>query len=267
MAETPRPETSPRPDGISIGRWFAVYALYLLAAGVPLAVLIGRAPWGWSDWLHRPAELLPATGVAVKLLAFAIYISLCCTFLPLPANWIVAAVAMRQTAVADQAWQTALIVGAVGALASTMANLNDYHLFTWLLRSRRVGRVRQTRLYQASARWFGRSPFFLLVVFNIVPIPVDVIRMLATVFRYPRVPFAAANFLGRFARYAVIAWVTFSLGSQGKWAVLALLGLAVVLALAKVLPRAVRRIGHRTTNDEGGEVSEQETGNGQSATR
>ena len=236
-------------------RWFAVYGLYLLAAGLPLAVLLTREPWAWSDWLQRPAELLPATGEAAKLLAFAIYISLCCTFLPLPANWIVAAVAMRETAVASGPWTTTLLVGAVGAAASTIANLNDYHLFTWLLRRRRIGRVRETRVYRVSARWFARSPFFILVVFNVLPIPVDVVRMLATTCRYPRVPFAAANFIGRFIRYGVIARVTYAMGPGGKWAVLALLGVAVVLAAGKLLTAAARRIRARPANADAREVS------------
>lgn len=237
-----------------------MYGLFLLALGLPLAVLISRQPWSWADWAERPGQLLAATSPAVKLLAFTIYISLCCTFLPLPTNWIVAAVAMRQTAVAPDVWLTTAVIATAGALASTVANLNDYHLFTWMLRSRRIGRVRRTRLYRASARWFARSPFFILVVFNILPIPVDVIRMLATTFRYPRLPFAGANFAGRFVRYGAIAWVTWSLDGGGKWVVLALLGLAVVLGAYKVLPAAMGRILGRTPNVRPEEVSVTERG-------
>ena len=249
----PAPATG--ADNVSVRRWFAFYGLCLLAAGAPLFALLAREPWSWAEWLDRPGELLATTAPIAKLLAFGVYISLCCTFLPLPANWIVAAVAMRQTAVADNVWTTALLVAAVGALASTLANLNDYHLFTWLLRHHHVRKVRQTRLYRASAKWFARSPFFILVVFNIIPIPVDVVRMLATTCRYPRGPFAGANFVGRFLRYAVIAWGTYQLGREGKWAVLALLALAVLLAAGKLVPAAVRKIGARAANAEGRDVS------------
>lgn len=242
-------------DGVSVRRWFAAYGLVLLAAGSLLAVLTAREPWSWSQWLRRPAQLLAATGPAVKLLAFGMYISLCCTFLPLPANWIVAAVAMRQAAVAPSAWLTTLAVAAVAATASTVANLHDYHLFTWMLRHHRIGKVRHTRLYRVAARGFARSPFFLLVVFNVAPIPVDVVRMLATTYRYPRVPFAAANFLGRLLRYAVIAYVTYSLGRQGKWAVLGLLGLAVLLAAGRLLPAVARAIRPAPSNHGPREVS------------
>jgi len=244
-----------RADGVSVGRWFAFYGLCLLVAGAALVVLLSREQWSWAEWLDRPGQLLATVSPAAKLLAFGIYISLCCTFLPLPANWMVAAVAMRQTAVAPSLWATTALVAAVGALASTLANLNDYHLFTWMLRHRWIGKVRDTRMYRLSARWFARSPFFLLVIFNIIPIPVDVIRMLATTYRYPRLPFAGANFAGRLLRYGVIAWVTYWLGGEGKWAVLALLGLAVVLAAGKVLPAAIRRNRRKAPNAGASELS------------
>jgi membrane protein YqaA with SNARE-associated domain len=227
---------------VSVRGWFAVYGLYLLAAGLPLAVLVSRQGWTWQQWRAEPAAVLAATGPAIKLLTFAIYISLCCTFLPLPTNVIVAAVATKNVAVGPDVWTTTLAVAAVGAVASTMANLNDYHLFTWLLRSRRIGKLRDTRLYRVSAGWFRRSPFFLVTLFNILPIPIDVVRMLATTYRYGRPPFAAANFVGRFIRYAVIAFVTYCLGSRGPWVVLGLLGVAVVLGAAKAAAAAMRKI-------------------------
>jgi len=228
-------------DGISVTRWFLAYALALGAAGAVLAVMLRGQSWTWT-W--RPGEIatqLKEMSPAVKLLIFGVYISLCCTFLPLPTTAIVAAVATRDAAVTGEWWTTVLAIAAVGAAASTVANLHDYHLFTLALRHRHVKRVRHTRLYDASARWFSRSPFMILVVFNIIPIPVDVVRMLAVTYRYPRRPFAAANFVGRFVRYAVVAFVVFH-WDLGWIAVAALLGLAVVLALAKVLPPAVGRI-------------------------
>jgi len=244
----PGAPASSTADAVSVLGWFAIYGLYLLATGLPLAVLVSHQDWTWQQWRAEPAAVLAATGPAVKLLALAIYISLCCTFVPLPANWIVAAVAMKGAAVGPDVWTTTLAVAAVGAIASTMANLNDYHLFTWMLRSRRIGKLRDTRLYRASAGWFGRSPFFLVTLFNILPIPVDVVRILATTCRYPRLPFAAANLVGRFVRYAIIAYVTYSLGDKGKWAVLGLLGVAVVLGAAKAAPAVVRRIRPNAAN-------------------
>jgi len=227
-------------DGISLRRWFALYGLFLLAMGVPLVWLASAKTSSLSQFVTDFRDL----DAVVKLLAFAIYISLCCTFLPLPANGIVAAVALPAVAVGPDLWTTTLLVAAVGAVASTIANLNDYHLFTWMLRSRRISRVRSSRFYLRSATWFAKAPFSILVIFNIIPIPIDVIRMLATTYRYPRGPFAAANAIGRFIRYGVIAAVTYSLGDHGWMAVALLLGIALVLGLTRVIRSSIRRLRH-----------------------
>jgi len=227
--------------------WFLAYALGLGVAVAAVAIMLSGQQWTWT-W--SPGEIgrqMQSVSAAPKLLIFGIYVSLCCTFLPMPTNAIVAAVATREAAVTGELWTTVLAVGLVGAVASTIANLNDYHLFTLALRHRHVKRVRHTRLYDVSARWFARSPFAILVIFNIIPIPVDVIRMLAVTYRYPRGPFAGANFVGRLVRYAVIAFVTFH-WNLGWVAVVVLLGLAVVLALAKVLPPAIGKIIGRQPN-------------------
>lgn len=247
MASSPTQETDAAAaavaggDGISVTRWFLAYAVALVVAGAALAIMLRDQTWTWTWRPEQIATQLREMAPGVKLLIFGVYISLCCTFLPLPTTAIVAAVASREAAVTGELWTTVLAVAAVGAAASTVANLNDYHLFTLALRHRHVKRVRHTRLYDASARWFSRNPFMILVIFNIIPIPVDVVRMLAVTYRYPRRPFAAANFVGRFVRYAVVAFVMFH-WDLGWIAVAALLGLAVALALAKVLPPAVGRL-------------------------
>ena len=230
------------PDDVSVRRWFAAYALLLLAAGAATGVLLAREPWGWSAWTDDFTGTFRATGAAPKLLVFAIYLSLCCTFLPLPTGWIVGGVATQAAAVGADAWTTAILVAAVGGAASAVGNLNDYHLFTWMLRHRRIAGVRRTRTYQAAARWFARAPFFILFVFNVIPIPVDVVRMLATTYRYPRLPFAGASFLGRLVRYAVIALATYSLGQRGWIAVAALFGLAMALGAFRGLAAGVKKL-------------------------
>jgi membrane protein YqaA with SNARE-associated domain len=218
-------------------RWFAIYAVILTAAGIWLWVLLSAqdsAAFGsWGQFKNS----LPAMPQAAKLLTFAIYVSLGCTFLPLPVNWIVAAVATQTVAVGTGLWDTVLIVGLIGAVASTIANLNDYHLFTWMLRSHRIASVRHTRIYDVAARWFDKSPFFLVAVFNILPLPVDVVRMLAATHRYPRLPFAAANFVGRIIRYATIAYLVYYFELSVETAMLIMLALAVAMLLIKVLPR------------------------------
>ncbi len=229
-------------DGISLRWWFGGYAAWLVAAVAVLAVLVARSDWSWSAWRHEPAATFAQTGAALKLVGFTLYLSLGCTFLPLPSGWIVAAVATREAAVAGGLAATVAVVGLAGAFGSTLANLNDYHVFTAMLRHHRVAAVRRTAVYRAAVRWFGRRRFSTVLIFSIVPIPVDVIRMLAATSRYNRLAFAAANFIGRFLRYAVIAFVTYY-WNLGWIAPAVLLALAVLLGLGRVLagPRRRRR--------------------------
>ena len=237
------------PDDITVKHWIGLYAAYFLALAVPLILLIANEPWTWSEWFERAGETFARTSVSVKLLVMGLYSSIACTFLPLPTGWIVAGLATREAAVANGASESALIVALlttltvslVASIGSTIANLNDYHILTWMLRHHRIAAVRETRTYQSAAKWFSRSPFFLIVLFNIIPIPVDFVRMLATTYRYPRGPFAAANFIGRFIRYAVISFVTFW-WNLGAMAPIALLALAVVLGLGRIGPKFVRRM-------------------------
>ncbi|HDZ21163.1 hypothetical protein LCGC14_0093920 [marine sediment metagenome] len=232
------------PDGIRLRRWLAAYGVFLAAAGAWLAILVVAQTSSWQQWAEQFVGTFSAMSATAKLLAFAIYMSLCCTFLPMPTGWIVSALALPGVAVGPNIWTTTLLIAAVGGAGSTIANLNDYHLFTWVLRSRRVARVRSSRLYHSASRWFTKAPFALLVIFNILPIPVDVVRILATTHRYPRAPFAAANFIGRFIRYAVIAAATYLLGSDGWIAAAALLAVAALLGIergATALIRTMRR--------------------------
>ncbi len=225
------------PDRLSLRRWLAVYVAWLVALAAPAAWRLAKLGAAWKELFVKPEEFRSSEDAAAKLLIFAVYISLCHTFLPLPTGWLVSLVATRDAALSDSFLITVVLVASVGAAASTMANLHDYHVFTWMLRHRRVARVRQTRLYHGAASWFARQPFSLLVIFNVIPIPVDVIRMLAATYRYPLRPFAAANFLGRWVRYAVIAAVTFQMGRRGWLISAALLAAAVLLGLGKVAGR------------------------------
>lgn len=246
-------------DDVSVARWLGAYLLGLAIACAVLAWLMARHDWRVDYWMadglglatrwERFLEVFAAASPAIKLLGFAIYVSLCTTFFPLPTGGLVAALATREAALAgglDAAhWVIALVttlsIALVGAAASTVANLNDYHLFTWMLRSRRVAAVRNTRAYARAADWFGRQPMFLLIVFNIIPIPIDLVRILATTYRYPRRAFAAANFIGRFIRYGIIAFVTYW-WNLGWIAVVSLFGLALGLALWRLGRKLISRL-------------------------
>jgi len=172
-----------------------------------LGLKLQDTPLAWGNW-GEFQESVKMASPTIKLLIFGLYLAFSCTFIPLNTSWLVAVVAMQSTAVTGECWSTVALVSIVGALASTVANLNDYHIFTLLLRNNRIARIRLARGYIAAERWFARSPFAILLFFNITPIPVDFSRVLAATHKYPRRLFASANFLGRFIRYAIIALIT-----------------------------------------------------------
>lgn len=217
-----------------VAAWLGGYALLLTAAVLLLRAQLAGGQWTWSWKGQVIADNLAALSPQVKLLILGIYLSLACTFIPLNTNVVVTAVALRQAHLADSLFMTTVLVGLVGGVASTIANLNDYHVYCLLLRNRRVASVRQTRLYRGAAAWFAKSPFLLVTFFSFIPIPVDVVRMLAVTYGYPRVPFAGANFVGRFARYAALAGLTYASGEKYGWlVVVGVLAVAVVLAGVK----------------------------------
>ncbi len=224
---------------VRVARWFLIFAAYLAALAVPAALLVQRLgiPWKQFYVLFDPektgAFILP-WHQCLKLLLFAFYLSICCTFLPLPTNAIIAGISTQQMALTGELWSTALLVASVGAAASTMANLTDYHLFLLLLRHRRIGKVRDSAFGRKTIAWFNKSPFTLVTVANIVPIPVDVVRMIAATGAYPRLPFAAANYIGRFVRYFVLAAVFYVSGANAITASVIMLALAGTIGLARL---------------------------------
>jgi len=239
------------PDRLSVRRWLVVFAAYLAVLAAPAAVLLGRLGVPWRQLFIDPGAFTAPADQVLKLLIFAVYISLCTTFLPLPTGWLVAALATRTIALHPSLLVTTVLVATVGAAASTMANLLDFHLFTWILRLRRVASVRRTRLVTRAAAWFARRPFAILVIFNVIPIPVDVIRMLAATARYGLRPFAVANFIGRWIRYAILAAVAGIVPKGYDWIpVVALLAAAVVLGAGRGLGDLLRRRRASPAGDE-----------------
>ncbi len=256
---------APPPDQLKLRRWFLMYGLYMAGLAAAILLLWRGQPASLKDavagditlLLHGQFRMLQDIIIiqfgqynnpsqqALKLLIYALYMSASMTFLPLNTGWIIAALAMRNVAISPSLWVTTLLVATIGAAASTVANVTDFHIFTLLLRHRGVAKLRNSRFSQKAERWFGRQPFQLLVFFNILPVPVDVARMLAAMHQYPLGRFVAANFLGRWIRYAIIAAITFELGKKGWISVVALLGIAVLMGLVKVVQYLMSKLKQR----------------------
>ncbi|KPJ49444.1 MAG: hypothetical protein AMJ38_03340 [Dehalococcoidia bacterium DG_22] len=191
---------------ISYRRWFWFFVVFF--AGVTLLVL---------------GKLLPHH--YVNLAGYLLYMSLACTFFPLNTLWIVLWMATQ-----FPAWLVAL----VGAVGTALANLNDYYLLSYLFELERAKRIRQKPFYRKAVTWFDRSPFLTLALFSFLPVPVDVVRLLAISRRYSRRRFTAASFLGRLPRYYILARGWQWLGLSNWYILVVMVGIAGVFLLRHV---------------------------------
>ena len=209
-----------RHEPISLRAWFLPFAALLaLLAGV---------------------YLLGGEGsTAAALVMLLAYLSLACTFLPLPTAWIViwAAAPTEGGGLGLNPW----VVATVGAAGTAIANMHDYYLVTFLYRYRSVRRIRTKGWYKRVAAWYNRAPFGTLAAASFLPIPIDFVRLLAISEGYSRVKFALGSLVGRWPRYLLFAILAeeFKLGWQ--W-VVGILGATVVLGLWRGLPPIVRKI-------------------------
>ena len=200
-------------DNMALRRWFLFFVIFLAALALTATQSLHNYdthPSGlsWRIWLSA---------------LYLFYMALCCTFFPAPTAWLVMllaspaiqfippdALARLIPAAATHAdtlaaVATVVLVATLGALGTAIANLNEYYLITFLLRFGRTASYTTNRFYRAALRWFQVSPFGLMLVFNILPIPIDLVRWLAISRRYSRPRYFLATFVGRALRYGALA--------------------------------------------------------------
>jgi membrane protein YqaA with SNARE-associated domain len=226
MGESPTTESLPaevelrlqRHEPIRFRAWFYPFVVWLVVlAGVKV--------------------LWPNTSLAL-LAAYVGYMSICCTFCPLPTTPVV--LWMAAPAAGGGLGMPPLAVAALGAVGTAIANMHDYYLLIFLYRYKPVRRVRTSGLYQRFAAWYNRAPFATLAAASFLPIPVDFVRLLAISEGYNRAKFAIGSLVGRWPRYLALAYMAdrFNLGWQ--W-ILGIGGAIVVLGLWRGLVVLARR--------------------------
>jgi len=214
--------------GRSYRIWFWSFAVFFAVVGLLLG---GRHLSDESFWL----------------LALLAYLSLACNFFPLPVLWIVLAAGSFSGAAP---WTVAF----VAAVGTCIANLNDYHLLSFLLGYPKFARLKRRRFYKGAVRWFGKAPFLMIAAANLLPIPIDLVRPLAISSRYGRVHFTLAGFAGRFPRYLVIAYLGRELPLTWDIILIVLL-VTTVVPLVNVLVTLIRR-GRTAKNDASDKLQE-----------
>lgn len=211
--------------------WFLCYLVWL--GGLAALALHGSA---------RLESGAPGAMGVWTLALMAFYLSLCNLFLPLPTAWIILLAASPDGGAFGSAWERVLAVALVGAGATAIANVNEYHVLSFLFSYGLGGKMRRTRVYQWAVRWFDAAPFQVLALIGFVPIPIDAIRWLAILRRYSRWRFGLAYFVGRALRYLLFAGfaVLVSLSATEILLIQAAIVAAAVLARF-AWPRLIRR--------------------------
>lgn len=223
------PDSRSADDDANLRAWFAGFLFWL-------AALTGVGVW----WFAR-VEAGVTGDLGVWLAAVGMfYLSLCCLFFPLPTAWVVLLLASNDVGLTQSVSLRVIVVAVLCAFATGVANLNEYHILTFMLRYRAVDRFRETRLYQLAASWFSVAPFWTITAFSFIPVPVDVVRVLAIAARYSRIRFGGAYFVGRFFRYGLLALSAAGLSLTTRDIVI-IQAVLLLLAGLKVMQSVFRR--------------------------
>jgi membrane protein YqaA with SNARE-associated domain len=206
---------------ISSTRWFSFFGIYVAVLSLLLL---------WSNRVGNTA--------LVNLSFFTIFVSFACTFCPLPILWLFLWISRDYNP---------FLIALTGSVATCIANLNDYYILNSLLRWKKLARAKDSRWYKRSAAWFSRYPFWTLTIANVLPLPVDFVRLLAISTGYSRVPFTLANFLGRYPRYLILAGLGYQLKLSNKVILIVLL-VTVTIAVVKSYPKLREKLLGREEN-------------------
>lgn len=188
---------------ISGRKWIAVFAIFLAVCGL----------------LYLLTQKVPQLSGYEVLVLLLLYTSIAFTFCPLPTAWIMLWAAREIDP---------LSVALVGAVGTCIANLHDYYIFNFLLGLEKVRKVKEAGFYHGAVKWFGKAPFLTLTAASFLPIPIDVVRMLAVSTGYPRRRYVLATFAGRFPRYLLLAWLGYELKLSNKTIFIVFLATALI---------------------------------------
>lgn len=182
---------------IPVGRVFVfLIGFYALAVATRSLFLEGPSLFVLFKHLGKATpQISPTPSI---LFDYFLYMCLACQFFPIPT--------LPPIAFAAKAFSPAL-VAVVGALGTCIANLNDYAILGWLFRHQKVKKIRDLNTYRKLLNVFDRYAFLTLSVATFLPIPIDVVRMLAISRAYRYWKYICATFVGRLPRYLILAYV------------------------------------------------------------
>jgi membrane protein YqaA with SNARE-associated domain len=172
-------------------------SFYLIMILIRVFFVHGPSLFSLFKYFAKPGMATPPASGSI-LLDFFIYMCVACQFFPIPTLPPIAFMAKLFHPI---------LISVVGALGTSIANLNDYAILGWLFRSHRVARIRDVRTYRKFLHFFDRYAFLTMAAGSFLPIPIDVVRLMAISRAYSYWKYFAATFVGRVPRYLLIAYL------------------------------------------------------------
>lgn len=178
-------------------------------------------------------------GMALSLWSFFSYMTVACTFFPLPTPQIVMDYGARFGP---------LLAAIVAGIGSGISVTIDYAFVEFIFRYEKVARIKSTRTYIYVERLFIKAPFLSLIIGSFTPIPFEPIKLLACTARYHRFKYLLAIFLGRTSRYYLLGLLQKELLIPREY----LYGSILAIILIEIIRRLIKRIKKRqqTTSQE-----------------
>ncbi|HDL19497.1 MAG TPA: DedA family protein [Bacteroidetes bacterium] len=167
-------------------------------------------------------HLLPAR--YNELMSYFLVLSISCNLVPVPTFPIVLYISH------DYHIGWIVLLGSIGA---AIAAFMEYKVIDFLMRFDRIAKLKQNGKYKKYAGYFDKFSFRSIMIASMIPLPVDVIRLLAITRKYKLWKFLTATFLGRLPRILIFAF----LGSQLAYSKL----IAIILLSATLLIELIRR--------------------------
>lgn len=164
-----------------------VTVLKVLSAGILFGIY-----WYWVN-----QKLISDSSEVFGLVGFFLLMCTATAYFPLPANLLVLGAVKS-----FDPWLVAFIAG----LATMVAYISEYIVFTLLFRFKKIANVKNSWLYKKVAPLFDKQRFFLLSFVSFLPIPSEPIRIYAITRKYPKVHFVSAGFIGRIPRYFLLGY-------------------------------------------------------------
>ena len=132
-------------------------------------------------------------------------------------------------------WWTA----AAASVGTLVAGFLDHSVFVPVMNRKGLTGYKEKVWYQKAARLFMRYPFTVIVVAGFTPIPFFPFKFLSFSLYYPLWKYLTALFLGRFPRYALLAWIGQAIHIPG-WLLVAVFGAIGLAYAARAAPEVLR---------------------------